>query len=262
LDESEQRDADGGLDLAIVIPVYNEGENIGATLRGVARNVHAARYEIVVVYDFDEDNTIPAVIRVQPEIPQVRLHRNRRGRGVVNAIQAGFEVAAAPYIIVMMADGSDEPDAIDRMLEKARAGADVVAGSRYMRGGGQQGGPRLKRAMSRTAGLSLFVMRALPIHDATSNFRLYSRRLLDAVTIESKAGFELALELTVKAQRLDMVVGEVPTVWHDRTAGTSRFRLMKWLPHYLKWYGFGLRTRLMRRPRQARSPIKEAPVRR
>ena len=56
-------------------------------------------------------------------------------------------------------------------------------------------------------------------------------------------------ELTVKAQRLGMMVGEVGTVWHDRTAGQSRFRLMKWLPHYLRWYGFALRTRLTQRPR-------------
>jgi dolichol-phosphate mannosyltransferase len=175
-------------------------------------------------------------------MPALRLQRNDLGRGVLNAIRKGFEVAKAPYVLVMMADGSDEPQAIDEMLRRARAGADVVAGSRYVRGGGQEGGPLLKRTLSRTAGLSLHWMRRLPIHDATSNFRMYSRRLLDAVTIESSAGFELALELTVKAQRLGMKVDEVPTVWHDRTAGTSRFRMWQWMPHYLRWYwvAFGI----------------------
>jgi len=249
LDGSERSDGRGDLELSIVIPVYNEGQNIASTLRGIASSVRSAATEILVVYDFDEDDTIPVVTRLQGQIPHLKLHRNRRGRGVLNAIQAGFDIAAAPSVLVMMADGSDEPAAIDPMLEKARAGADVVAGSRYTRGGGQQGGPLIKRTMSRTAGVSLFLVGALPIHDATSNFRLYSRRLLDAVTIESTAGFELALELTVKAQRLGMMVGEVGTVWHDRTAGQSRFRLMKWLPHYLRWYGFALRTRLTQRPR-------------
>ena len=226
--------------LSIVVPVYNEAENISPVLRNLVTAVHADSYEVLIVYDFDEDSTVPVVRRLMSEIPQLRLQRNDLGRGVLNAIKKGFQVAGAAYVLVMMADGSDEPEAIDAMLEQARAGADVVAGSRYVRGGGQQGGPLFKRTMSRTAGLSLHWLGRLPIHDATSNFRLYSRRLLDAVSIESTAGFELAMELTVKAQRLGMRVQEVPTVWHDRTAGKSRFRLWQWLPHYLHWYWVAL----------------------
>src|SRR5258708_25860908 len=98
-----------------------------------------------------------------------------------------------------MGDGSDDPDEIHRMYELAGAGADVIAGSRYMRGGRQLGGPLLKRSMSRAAGLSLHCVGGLPIHDATSNFRLYSRRLLDQVAIESTGGVELGISVTVQA---------------------------------------------------------------
>ena len=229
--------------LSIVVPVYNEAENITPVLRNLVGAVKAAPYEVLIVYDFDADTTLPVVQRLVPEMPQLRLERNDLGRGVLNAIRTGFQVARAPFVLVTMADGSDEPEAIDPMLARARAGADVVAGSRYVKGGGQQGGPLLKRTLSRAAGLSLHMLGRLPIHDATSNFRMYSRRLLDAVTIESTAGFELALELTVKAQRLGMRVDEVPTMWHDRTAGQSRFRMWHWLPHYLHWYwvAFGSR---------------------
>ena len=73
-------------------------------------------------------------------------------------------------------------------------------------------------------------------HDPTNNFKLYTRRFLDAVTIESSAGFELALELTVKATLDGRTVAEVPTTWRDRTAGQSNFKLRKWLPQYLRWY--------------------------
>ena len=240
---------DSNLSLSIVVPVYNEAENITPVLRNLAGAVKATPYEVLIVYDFDADTTVPVVQRLLPEMPQLRLQRNELGRGVLNAIRKGFQVATAPFVLVMMADGSDEPEAIEPMLARARAGADVVAGSRYVKGGGQQGGPLLKRTLSRAAGLSLHLMGRLPIHDATSNFRMYSRRLLDAVTIESSAGFELALELTVKAQRLGMRVDEVPTVWHDRTAGESRFRLWHWLPHYLRWYGvaFGIGRRPSKR---------------
>lgn len=122
------------------------------------------------------------------------------------------------------------------MLALAESGADVVAASRYMRGGRQVGGPLLKGLLSRTAGLTLQWFGRVGTHDATNNFKLYSRRYLETVTIESEGGFELALELTVKAALSGRVVREVPATWRDRTAGESRFRLRAWLPRYLHWY--------------------------
>ena len=230
-----------------MIPVYNEGENIAGVLRGLAGSVRATPREVLVVYDFDKDSTIPVVTHLQPAMPEVRLSHNPLGPGVLNAIRSGLAASAAPYVVVMMADGSDDPGVIDAMLDQARHGADVVAASRYMTGGRQLGGPWLKGLISRMAGVSLHALGGLPIHDATSNFRLYSRRLLEAVQIESRGGFELALELTVKAQLLGLRVAEVPTTWRDRSAGQSRFRLFRLLPHYLRWYGRCLSGRLFRR---------------
>jgi dolichol-phosphate mannosyltransferase len=235
-------------ELTIILPVYNEGPNIEGVLAGIADKVRAESREVLVVYDFDEDNTVPEVKRLQARMPDVRLQRNDIGRGVLNAIRAGFQAGRAPYLLVMMADGSDEPEVVDAMLARARDGADVVAGSRYVKGGAQIGGPFLKSSLSRLAGLSLHWLGGMPIHDPTSNFKLYSRRLLDAVTIESVAGFELAIELTVKAYLLGLRIEEVPTTWRDRTAGASRFRIWAWLPQYLRWYLRGMTGRFHRRP--------------
>ena len=232
--------------LSVVVPVYNEGENVVPTLRGIVERTHMRPLEVLVVHDFDEDSTVPVVKRLQSELPELRLHRNTIGRGVLNAIKSGLGAATAPYVLVTMGDGSDDPNDIDAMYEVARSGADVVAGSRYVRGGKQLGGPLLKRTMSRTAGLSLHWLGGLPVHDATSNFRLYSKRLLDEVTIESTGGFELGIELTVKAHLMGLRVAEVPTTWRDRTAGQSRFKLWKWLPRYLYWYRRGLAGRFVR----------------
>ena len=201
-----------------------------------------------MVHDFERDTTVPVVERLRADWPELRPHLNRRGRGVLNALRAGLGEAAAPYVVVMMADASDEPESVNDMVDLARAGADVVSGSRYMPGGRQLGGPLLKGTMSRLAGLSLHWLGGVPTHDPTSNFRLYSRRLLDAVEIESRGGFELGIELTVKAHELGYRVAEVPTTWHDRTAGQSRFKLLEWLPHYLRWWFRGVRTRFRRRP--------------
>lgn len=235
-------------ELAIVLPVYNEGASVEPVLRSLAAGV-STPHEIVVVYDFDADTTVPVVARLAAEIPGLRGLRNDLGRGVLNAMKAGIAGTSAPYVLVSMADGSDEPAVVDRMVALARDGADVVAASRYMRGGHQVGGPALKRLMSRTAGLTLHWFAGVPTHDPTNNFKLYTRTFLESVTIESSAGFELALELTVKATIAGRRVAEVPTTWRDRTAGQSNFKLRKWLPHYLHWYriAFTGRSRRSRR---------------
>jgi glycosyltransferase involved in cell wall biosynthesis len=240
------------LDLSIILPVFNEGEAVEPVLRALAAGVQTS-HEIVVVYDFDEDTTVPVVERLQREIPNLRPLRNNIGRGVLNAMKAGIAGTTAPYVLISMADGSDEPHVVDSMVNLARNGADVVAASRYMRGGRQLGGPRLKRLMSRTAGLTLHWFAGVPTHDPTNNFKLYSRRFLDSVAIESSAGFELALELTVKATAEGRRVAEVPTTWRDRTAGQSNFKLRKWLPHYLHWYREAFVAQYIKRRSSVRS---------
>ena len=236
------------------MPVYNESENIGPVLRRFTEAVRTP-HEILVVYDFDEDTTLPVVRALEPELPQVRLHRNTRGRGVLNAMRAGIDAARGRHVLITMADGSDDPADVDRMVELAEAGAAVVAASRYVRGGRQIGGPRLKGLMSRAAGLTLHWFGRLPIHDPTSNFKLYSTRFLRSVKIESRAGFELALELSVKAAVGGERMAEVPTTWRDRTAGESRFNLRAWLPHYLRWYLYLFRLRGANLLRHRQRPV-------
>jgi glycosyltransferase involved in cell wall biosynthesis len=243
------------LELTAVVPVFNEGANIERTLReleaAIARAAPAG-HETLIVFDFDEDDTLPPVRRLQPEMPSIRLVKNTRGRGALNAIRAGIDAAAGRFVLVTMADGSDDMSALPAMIDAARAGAAVVAASRYMKGGRQIGGPPVKSLLSRAAGLSLHWVAGLPIHDPTNSYKIYSRSFLDSVTIESEGGFELALELSVKAYRADVPLAEVPATWRDRTAGESRFELRRWLPHYLRWYRTGVITGARRLGRRFR----------
>jgi glycosyltransferase involved in cell wall biosynthesis len=220
---------------SLVVPVFNEAENIVPFLRDVAAKVREP-HEILLVYDFPEDTTLPAVAALGPPCPNVRLIHNTLGRGVLNALKAGFQASRGDVVVVMMADRSDEPADVAAMTRLVREGMDVVAGSRYCRGGRQEGGPLLKRTLSRLAGVSLHYLAGLPVRDATNNFRAYSRRVVEEIPIEGTSSFALALELTVKAHGRGWRLSEVPTVWRDRTAGQSRFRLWAWLPHYLRWY--------------------------
>lgn len=221
--------------ISLVVPVYNEADNIGPFLRDVEREVREP-HEVLVVYDFPEDTTLPAVAALSPPCPSVRLVHNTLGRGVLNALKVGLKASKGDVVIVMMADRSDDPRDVAAMARLVRGGADVVAGSRYVRRGRQMGGPWLKRTLSRLAGVSLHYLAGLPVHDATNNFRAYSRRVVEEVPIESTISFVLAMELTLKAHWRGWRLAEVPTTWRDRTAGQSRFRMWAWMPHYLRWY--------------------------
>jgi glycosyltransferase involved in cell wall biosynthesis len=226
--------------ISIVLPVYNEAANVPALLRDLEAAVRAP-HEVLVVYDFPEDDTLPAVAAMRPPPAGVRLVHNTLGKGVLNALKAGFRASAGDVVVVMMADRSDEPKDVPALVQLVRGGADVVAGSRYVAGGRQEGGPLLKRTLSRLAGVSLHHLAGLPIRDATNNFRAYSRRVVEEVPIEGEASFALALELTLKAHWRGWKVAEVPTTWRDRTVGRSRFRTFAWMPYYLRWYLLALR---------------------
>lgn len=229
--------------ISIVIPVYNEGGNIRAALAEIKAKVRTP-HDILIVYDFEEDDTLPVVrdMAARGEVTGLALVRNKYGRGVLNAIKTGFESAEREAVLVVMADLSDDLAVVDLMYEKLKAGYGVVCGSRYMKGGRQIGGPFLKKALSRTAGLTLHLLAGIPTRDATNSFKMYSKEVLDNMEIESSGGFELGMELVIKAHFNGYGVTEVPSTWRDRVEGESRFMLMKWLPRYLHWYFVAFRN--------------------
>jgi dolichol-phosphate mannosyltransferase len=234
---------------SVVVPVFNEGSNIAAYCRR-ARAALPPGFELLVAYDFEEDDTLPALQALPPEDrpERLRLVRNRLGRGVRFAIDAGMRAAEAEVVVVSMADLSDDFSAAEEMVARCERGAAVVCASRYMKGGAQHGGPWLKGRLSRCAGVSLHWLAGVPTHDPTNSFKAYRRDFLRRTPIESEAGFSLGLELTLKAHFAGERVEEVPAQWWDRTAGESRFRLWAWLPLYLRWYFWAFGQRLRGRP--------------
>jgi len=222
--------------ISLVIPVRNEHENIGKCLERLEPVFRDRPHEILVVYDRDDDTTLAAIAAMATKPQTLRLVHNTLGPSPSFAIRAGITAAEGDVIAVTMADLSDPPEAILAMATKIRSGADVVSGSRYMRGGSQTGGPLVKTLLSRAAGLSLAWVAGVGTHDATTSFRGFSRNFVDAIQLESRTGFTFGIEATVKAHRAGFVVSEVPSSWADRTAGESNFRVAKWLGAYLRWY--------------------------
>ncbi len=229
--------------LSIVIPVYNEGANFPSLWAALCSQIRS-EFEAFVIYDFEEDDTVPVIQQVIAEGEnRIRLIKNSTRRGVVGAILTGFNQVEHGPVLVVMADLSDDLGQVDRMLALYQQGYQVVVGSRYMKGGDLKDGPWLKQFLSRMAGLTLHYFRGVPTHDATNAFKIYDRDMLKSFKIQSQRGFELNLEITVKAFLAGYRVAEVPCVWKDRTQGKSRFKLLPWLPHYLKWYFYAFRPR-------------------
>jgi len=227
-------DQEGQGCIQIVVPIYNEGKNVCVLYDGLlAENIPFDLLQFI--YDVDQDITLPFVTKLRESDSRVQAVKNQFGPGILNALRWGFSHCEPGPIIVLMGDNSDKLSIIPEMTELWKKGATMVCPSRYMKGGKQYGGGLLKSNLSRTAGLSLKLL-GFPTADPTNNFKLYDGTWLRQQSIESTGGFEVALELTYKAFCGGHSVVELPTVWQDRTLGQSRFRLMKWLPHYLRWY--------------------------
>ncbi|HEY6537893.1 MAG TPA: glycosyltransferase [Candidatus Dormibacteraeota bacterium] len=221
--------------VSIVIPAYNEGEQIVACLDRV---LAAVTYpcEVLVVYDRPDDTTASPAQGYARADPRVRPLVNPTRPGPAAAIRYGLRESRAPVVVVTMADGSDQPSQIEALADLVEGGAVIAAASRYMRGGRQVGGPFLKGLMSRTAGVSLYWLARVGTHDATNSFKAYSKAFLETAGVESDAGFEMGIEMVAKARRQGARVAELPTVWLDRTSGQSNFKVRQWIPRYLHWY--------------------------
>jgi len=223
--------------ISVVIPAYNEGAAIVGCLDRITAAVTLPA-EVLVVYDRADDTSAPYAQQYAAGDPRVVPTLNEYGPGPARAIRFGIDHAQADVVVVTMADGSDDVGQVDALSLLVERGVVVAAASRYMAGGQQIGGRPLKRTLSRLAGLSLHYFARVGTKDATNSFKAYSREFVQDVGIESDAGFEVGLELVAKARRLRRPVAELPTVWIETPGGTSQFKLVKWLPRYLRWYTF------------------------
>jgi dolichol-phosphate mannosyltransferase len=245
--------------LDVIIPVYNEGANIVPTLQSLMRAVRTP-FRVLICYDREDDDTLRAIASHRDALGALRIEFVRnRGRGAHSAVLAGFAASTAPFALVMMADDDYNAGIVDAMMAKAATGCDVVCASRFMPGGRMVGCPWLKAVLVRAGNFTLHHLGRLPTRDATNGFRLFSRRAIEEVAIESDRGFCYSVELVAKCHRLRWRIGEVPAQWFERTHGTSRFQVVRWLPAYLRWYFYALATTYLRRSAET-VPLK-APAR-
>ena len=227
--------------LDIIIPVYNEAENISAILEQFKLHIKT-NYRILICYDFDEDNTLPVIKKYQDQF-NIKLIKNA-SIGSLAAIVTGFKQSVAPYILVYPADDFINTKIIDHMVMLAQNGADIVCPSRFMPNGKMENAPFVKALLLRCGNFFLHYFIKIGTHDASNGFRLFSRKVLEHFTIESKKGFTYSIELLVKAHRSNFSIQEIPSIWIERTKGNSRFKVFSWLPTYIRWVLYAVNTRL------------------
>ena len=226
--------------LEIVIPVYNEGENILKLLE-IFSNFVKTNFKVLICYDLKDDD----IFKFEDEFKRfnfdIKLIKNPSS-GPLTAIKQGFLEGNSDAVIVYPADDFLNYKILDKMYNKYLEGNDIVVASRFIKGGSMKNCPLIKSILVRTASFTLYFLSSIPVRDASNGFRLFSRKLLNEVEIDSKIGFAYSLELLVKCHRLKKKIAEVPALWEERSVGKSRFKLVKWIPQYLKWYLYGLGT--------------------
>src|ERR1017187_6240525 len=194
--------------LAIVIPVYNEGANILRTLQSIARAVTTPK-RALICYDREDDDTLSAIRNKRETFGDLAIDFVRnRGRGARSAVLSGFAASKAPFAVFLPADDDYNAGIVDAMLACAETGCDIVCASRFMAGGSMVGCPWLKALHVRTGNFTLYHLARLPTRDASNGFRLFSRRTMDEIAVESDRGFCYSIELLGKCYRLRRGAGE------------------------------------------------------
>ena len=226
--------------LEIIVPVFNEGKKVVKLLQSFNLNIKT-KFRVLFCYDSDGDNLFDYKNEFSKFNFEIVFVKNPR-KGPLSAIKQGFKKGNSDCVIVYPADDFLNFNILDKMYEEFLKGSQIVVASRFIKGGSMNNCPLLKSILVRMASYSLYYLSSIPVKDASNGFRLFSRKLLNEVKIESRVGFAYSLELLAKCNRLKYKISEVPAKWEERSEGQSRFKVLKWLPQYFRWYLYGLLT--------------------
>ena len=209
----------------LVVPTYNEAANIEALVAAALENLPANR-RVLIVDDASPDGTGEIGDRLAAANPEVEVVHRAGKEGLGPAYVAGFRRAlagGAELVGQMDADFSHDPADLQRLLAAAED-ADLVLGSRYVEGGGVMDWGSTRRAISRWGSAYARAALGIAINDLTGGFKVFRRRVLETIDLESLValGYAFQVETTFRALRAGFRVVEVPIVFRDRRIGESK----------------------------------------
>ena len=210
----------------VIIPTYNEKENIAAIIHAVI--VLGNQYHVLVVDDGSPDGTANIVKELMQVNPDKIFIQERKGKlGLGTAYIHGFKWALAnqyDYIFEMDADFSHNPLDLDRLLAACESGADLAIGSRYVKGGATENWPLDRLIYSKGGSLYTRIITGMPVKDPTAGFICYKNKVLAAIQLDqiSFIGYAFQIEMKFASWRLGFKLKEVPITFIDRKIGISK----------------------------------------
>jgi dolichol-phosphate mannosyltransferase len=209
----------------VIVPTYNERDNLPEIVRAVHQHLPAA--DLLVVDDNSPDGTGQVADELAAQDRQVHVLHRAGKQGLGTAYVAGFKWALArPYdfMFEMDCDFSHDPKYLPELLARAREGADLALGSRYVDGGGTVNWGALRKLISRGGSLYARTILGVRVHDLTGGFKCFRRRVLETIDLDSVSaqGYGFQIEMTYRTIKHGFAVEEVPIVFVDRRVGQSK----------------------------------------
>lgn len=212
----------------LVLPTYNEAENIGPLVRAALPQLASTGrpHRILIVDDNSPDGTGAIADGLAGELEPVQVLHRPRKEGLGRAYLAGFETAlagGATHVLEMDSDFSHDPADLPRLIAAADA-ADLALGSRYVPGGGVTEWGLARRVLSRGGSTYARLVLGVPVRDLTGGFKCFNRRVLEGIDLSGihADGYGFQIELTYRAVQAGFTVAEVPILFRERRVGTSK----------------------------------------
>ena len=219
--------------LDIIMPVYNEDENIIKLLKLLDSTV-ICNFRILICYDNKTDKTLKHLKNLNIIKNEIKLIKNPK-QGPNSAIIEGIKSSNSKIILVYMADDFENIKLINEMVDLIEKGNDLVIPSRFITGGKMLGAVKSKEMVTRIGSNLIYYLAGIPYKDCTNAFKMFSASITNIIKFESTMGFTFALELVVKSYFLKLKIIEVPSTWIEVKNRKSNFKMIKWIPYYIYW---------------------------
>jgi len=231
--------------LDIIIPVYNEDENIVRLLKALEDEI-VCNFRVLICYDSESDKTLKYVKNKNIINKEILLIKNPK-QGPNSAIIEGINSSKAEIILIYMADDFDNIKLINNMINLIERGNELIIPSRFIAGGKMLGANKIKKMITIVGSYLIYYFARIPFKDCTNAFKMFSANLKDKIKLDSTTGFTFAMELTTKSYLLNLKIIEIPSVWIENKNRKSNFKIFKWLPYYIYWLIYSMIKNLFKR---------------
>jgi dolichol-phosphate mannosyltransferase len=219
--------------LDIIIPVYNEDENIVRLLKLFEEKINT-NFQVLICYDSESDKTLKHLQKENLINSKLLFVKNPK-HGPNSAIIEGIKKSNAEIILVYMADDFENINLINQMVKLIEQGNDLIIPSRFIPGGQMLGAEKVKETITKIGSYLIYYLANIPFKDCTNAFKMFSKNLKEKINFNSTTGFTFALELTAKSYILKSKIIEIPSTWKEIKNRKSNFKVFKWLPYYVYW---------------------------